>query len=221
MACQPDQAVERIFAVGDIHGCSHLLRRLLDRIPFDPKADTLLFLGDYLDRGPDVRGTVETILRLKGTSDNVICLRGNHEQMFLDCYLEGRDEELFLANGGAETLSSYGLTLAETLTGKGFPEEHLLFLASLPLYHETAEYLFVHAGLRPGIPLAEQSPDDLLWIRYEFIDSDWNFGKTVVFGHTPLYEPLLGRERIGIDTGAVYGGQLTCIELPSRKIFQV
>jgi serine/threonine protein phosphatase 1 len=220
MARQQDQAVERTFAVGDIHGCSPLLRRLLERIPFDPEADTLVFLGDYLDRGPDARGVVEEVLRLKETFKHAICLRGNHEQMFLDCYLDGRNEELFLANGGAATLSSYGLSLREALAGKGFPEEHLRFLSSLPLCHETEEHLFVHAGLRPGIPLAGQSSEDLLWIRDEFIESNWDFGKTVVFGHTPLCEPLLGKDRIGIDTGAVYGGRLTCIELPSRRIFQ-
>ena len=111
--------------------------------------------------------------------------------MFLNYYLEGRDEELYFANGGGMTLSSYGLTLADARAGTGFPEDHLRFLTSLPLYHETEEYLFVHAGLRPGIPLSGQSPEDLLWIRDEFIDSDWDFGKTVVFGHTPLRKPLL------------------------------
>jgi serine/threonine protein phosphatase 1 len=211
----------RILAVGDIHGCNHQLNLLLDRIGIDPREDTLIFLGDYLDRGPDARGVIDTLLDLKQKCQNLICLQGNHESMFLNYYLRGQDEELFLFNSGRCTLDSYGITLADARAGIGYPEHHLDFLVSLPLFHETEEFLFVHAGLRPGIPIAQQSPEDLLWIRSEFIDSRWNFGKTIVFGHTPLHEPLLKRKKIGIDTGAVYGGRLTCIELPARTIYQV
>jgi serine/threonine protein phosphatase 1 len=212
---------ERILAIGDIHGCNNRLKELLRRIAFDPLADTLVFIGDYLDRGPDVRGVIETLLALKETSPNVICLRGNHEAMFLNYYREGRDEELFLYNMGMSTLNSYGISIAEARKGRGFPESHLRFLAALPLSHETDEYCFVHAGLRPGIPRSEQSPEDLLGIRSEFIESDWDFDRTVVFGHTPLPEPLIEKNKLGIDTGAVYGGRLTCIELPSLRIRQV
>lgn len=212
---------ERLLAIGDIHGCNRKLKQLLDLIRVDPLGDTLVFIGDYIDRGPEVRGVIDTLRDLKEACRNVICLRGNHEDMFLNHYLEGQDEDLFLYNGGQSTLSSYGLTLADARAGTGFPENHLRFFTSLPLSYETQEYLFVHAGLRPGRPLAAQSPDDLLWIRREFIDSECDFGKTVVFGHTPLYEPLIEKNKIGIDTGAVYGGCLTCIELPSRKIYQV
>ena len=211
----------RLLAIGDIHGCNHKLQRLLARIDLDPNADKLVFIGDFIDRGPDVRGVIETIIDLKETCKNMICLRGNHEDMFLNYYREGRDEELFFANGGGITLSSYGLTLADARAGRGFPENHLRFIASLPLSYETEAYFFVHAGLRPGIPVARQSTEDLLWIRHEFIDSEYDFSKTVVFGHTALHEPLLEKNKIGIDTGAVYGGCLTCIELPSRKIYQV
>jgi serine/threonine protein phosphatase 1 len=213
-------ATKRILAIGDIHGCTSRLKELLRKIEFDPLADTLVFVGDYLDRGPDVREGIETLIALKEAGPNVICLRGNHESMFLNYYREGRDEELYLCNSGMRTLDSYGISIAEARKGTGFPESHLRFLASLPLSHETDEYFFVHAGLRPGIRRSEQSPEDLLWIRHEFIDSDWDFGRTVVFGHTPFPEPLIGQNRIGIDTGAVYGGRLTCIELPSRKIYQ-
>lgn len=211
----------RLLAIGDIHGCNALLQQLLGRIAFDPLADTLVFVGDYLDRGPDVRGVIETLIALKESSPNVICLSGNHEAMFLNYYREGRGEELFLFNSGMSTLDSYGLSIAEARKGAGFPESHLRFLLSLPVSYETDSYFFVHAGLRPGIARSEQSPDDLLWIRYEFIESDWDFGRTVVFGHTPLPEPLIETNKIGIDTGAVYGGRLTCIELPTLKIHQV
>ncbi|MBA4423118.1 MAG: serine/threonine protein phosphatase [Syntrophus sp. (in: bacteria)] len=211
----------RILTIGDIHGCNSLLKRLLDRIRIDPLADTLIFIGDYLDRGPEVREVIDTLLDLKETCTNLICLKGNHESMFLNYYLEGRDEELYMINGGQSTLDSYGISLDEARKGKGFPENHLRFLTSLPLCHETDEYCFVHAGLRPGIALADQSSEDLLWIRREFIDTGWDFGRTVVFGHTPLSKPLLEKDKIGIDTGAVYGGRLTCIELPARRITQV
>ncbi len=211
----------RILTIGDIHGCNRRLNRLLDRIGVDPLEDTIIFLGDYLDRGPDARGVIDTLLDLKKSCPNLICLRGNHESMFLNYYLRGEDEELFLYNSGRITLDSYGLTLADARAGIGYPEHHLSFLVSLPVCHETEEYLFVHAGLRPGIPIAQQSPDDLLWIRSEFIDARWDFGKTIVFGHTPFHKPLIERNKIGIDTGAVYGGALTCIELPSRRIYQV
>jgi serine/threonine protein phosphatase 1 len=211
----------RILAIGDIHGCNSLLKRLLDRIRIDPFTDTLVFIGDYLDRGPEVREVIGTLLDLKETCPNLICLRGNHESMFLDYYLEGWDEELFLENGGQNTLDSYGISRVDVRKGIGFPENHLRFLTSLPLSHEIDEYFFVHAGLRPGIALADQSSEDLLWIRHEFIDASWDFGRTIVFGHTPLSKPLLEKNKIGIDTGAVYGGRLTCVELPSRRITQV
>jgi serine/threonine protein phosphatase 1 len=210
----------RLLAIGDVHGCNGLLKQLLGRIAFDPSADTLVFVGDYLDRGPDVRGVIETLLALQEASPHVICLKGNHEAMFLNYYLEGRGEELFLFNSGMSTLDSYGLSIAEARKGTGFPESHLRFLASLPVSYETDDYFFVHAGLRPGVPRSGQSPDDLLWIRHEFIESEEDFGRIVVFGHTPLPEPLIEKNKIGIDTGAVYGGRLTCIELPSLRFFQ-
>jgi serine/threonine protein phosphatase 1 len=211
----------RILAIGDIHGCNDRLKLLLDGIGIDPREDTLIFLGDYLDRGPDARGVIDTLLGLQQSCANLICLQGNHESMFLNYYLRGQDEELFLFNSGRYTLDSYGLTLADVRAGIGYPEHHLNFLLSLPLFYETDKFLFVHAGLKPGIPIAQQSPEDLLWIRSEFIDARWNFGKTIVFGHTPFHEPLIEKHKIGIDTGAVYGGSLTCIELPSRQIYQV
>jgi serine/threonine protein phosphatase 1 len=211
----------RILAIGDIHGCNYLLNLLLDRVGIDPHKDTLIFLGDYLDRGPDAQGVIDTLLDLKKDCPNLVCLQGNHESMFLNYYLRGQDEELFLSNSGLCTLDSYGLTLADIRAGTGFPEHHLSFLLSLPLCYETEELFFVHAGLRPGIPIAQQSPEDLLWIRSEFIDARWDFGKTIVFGHTPFRKPLIERNKIGIDTGAVYGGCLTCIEFPSRRIYKV
>ncbi len=138
--------------------------------------------------------------------------------MLLNYYLDGRGEQQFFLNGGLATLDSYGISPADTRAGRGLPEDHLEIRCGLPLFHETEDYLFVHAGLRPGVHLADQSSEDLLWIRYEFMDSEVDFGRTVVFGHTPLRDPLIKPNKIGIDTGAVYGGRLTCIELHGRTI---
>lgn len=211
----------RILAIGDIHGCRSRLEGLLERIRFDPAGDTLVFVGDYIDRGPDSRGVIDALLEMKASCPGLVCLKGNHEAMLLDFYLEGRGEQRFFWNGGLLTLDAYGITPADARAGRGLPESHVDFLRSLPLFYESGEYLFVHAGIRPGIPLAEQSPADLLWIRDEFIDSEEDFGRTIVFGHTPLPAPLLEPYKIGIDTGAVYDGRLTCVELPTRKIYQV
>lgn len=212
----------KIFAIGDIHGCLGKLRDLMDRIAIDPAADTIVFIGDYIDRGPDPKGVVDLVLDVKRRVSNTVCLLGNHEQMFLH-YLEGRDEELFLSNGGISTLLSYGLTASAARGNEKeiMPGDHLRFFTSLSPHYETDDYIFVHAGLRPGIPLPRQDLDDMVWIRFEFINSSYDFAKTVVFGHTPLHEPYIDETKIGIDTGAVYGGKLTCVELPKRKLYQV
>lgn len=210
-----------IFAVGDIHGHVRKLRELLAEIPLDLSQDFLIFLGDYIDRGPASRQVVDTIIELAWQSDRVICLRGNHEQMFLD-FLSGADPLLYLFNGGRRTLESYGYE--EDPDGRYrvyVPYKHLDFLRSLPYLVETDEYIFVHAGLRPGVPLAEQTEEDLLWIRHEFIYAPCELGKKVIFGHTPFYDPLVLDDKIGIDTGAGYGRKLTCVQLPEEIFYFV
>lgn len=214
--------MDKIFAIGDIHGCFDKLRRLMRKIPYDPSNDTLIFIGDYIDRaggGPDV---VDYVLELKGKSSKVICLCGNHESMLLR-YLDGIDEELYLANGGQATLSAYGLSPSDGLRKRKakIPAHHLRFFESLLPYYETRDYIFVHGGLAPGIALAHQSTRDMLWVRQEFIESDDDFGKRVIFGHTHMPEPLIMANKIGIDTGAVYGGRLSCLELPDIKFYSV
>jgi len=212
-----EREVGRYFAIGDIHGCLGPLEALLEEIlpKVDPERDTLVFIGDYVDRGPDPKGVIERILELKERY-RVVALKGNHEDMLLNWVEHGRDLDLYLFNGGGSTLRSYDKDGRFEL-----PPHHLEFLRSLVLYHETEEYLFVHAGLRPGVPLERQDPMDLLWIRGEFIRSRFDFGKVVVFGHTPLREPLVMPNKIGIDTGAVYGGRLTCVELPAVRFYSV
>ncbi len=198
------------------------LGELIGLIAANREKDTLIFIGDYIDRGSSSRDVVDYVLQLKKEFKNVVCLLGNHEQMLLS-YLEGVDEEMYLYNGGKHTLSDYGITFSDTTDerkGK-IPREHLLFFQSLLPYYQTKDYIFVHAGLIPGISLDKQTIDDLLWVRYEFIDSNYDFGRQVIFGHTPMINPLIMENKIGIDTGAVYGGKLTCVELPEVKIYQV
>lgn len=198
-----------IYAIGDIHGCLDPLRRLMEKIRLS-EADELVFIGDYIDRGPDSKGVIDYLLTLRG---RYTFLMGNHERMFLD-FLQGNDRYLFLYNGGTETLESYG--------GVGkIPAAHLDFLNRLLLYYETDDHLFVHGGIRPGIPIQEQDSKDLLWIREEFYAYPGRYPKTVVFGHTPMREVLMESDRIGIDTACVYGNKLTCLILPSRQVIQV
>ena len=211
--------MERIFAVGDIHGCLDKLISLMDVIDVAPEKDTLLFIGDYIDRGPQSKEVVDYLIDLAKGQRRVIFLKGNHELM-LQLYLSGADRFTFLANGGQATLDSY-LKESIHVGANPIPSEHLDFFDALRLYYETDQYIFVHAGLKANIPLEEQDEWDMLWIREEFIYSDFDFGKRVIFGHTPFREPLVLDNKIGIDTGAVYGNKLTCVELPAVKFYSV
>lgn len=214
--------MNKIFAIGDIHGCFDKLQRLILEIKADPANDTLVFIGDYIDRADGGRDVVDYILKLKKTFQNVICLRGNHESMLLR-FLDGVEDDIYLANGGFATLKAYGISRSDApkVRKKKIPPDHLKFFKTLLPYYETDQFIFVHAGLIPGRELNEQSLYDMQWIRQTFIDSDDDFGKRVVFGHTHFSEPLVEDNKIGIDTGAVYGGSLTCVELPALKFYQV
>lgn len=200
----------------------------------DAKRRTLVFLGDYIDRGHDSRRVVDMLLGELPDGFDVHFLKGNHEAIMLDFLDDPSGLGHWLANGGDATLHSYGLDVAG-LIHKGAPAEawRRAFLASLPEAHreffETLElavsfgdYLFVHAGVRPGVPLEAQSPHDMVWIRGPFLKSDEDFGKIVVHGHTPAREPVVRANRIGIDTGAVFTDRLTALKLEdgSRKLLQ-
>jgi serine/threonine protein phosphatase 1 len=213
--------MSRYFAIGDIHGCLDKLRKLLGLIDVDWENDTVVFMGDYIDRGPDSKRVVDYVLELRKKHEQVVCLKGNHEWMFLN-YLDHREEQIYLANGGRDTLQSYGISPDEQDRRVKLPPKHLQFFETLLPCYETENYVFAHAGVRPGIPMELQDPYDLIWIRHEFFRSDHGLKKTVVFGHTPFKgEPFVGEKMIGIDTGAVYGGALTCLELPAMKFHQV
>jgi serine/threonine protein phosphatase 1 len=211
-----------IYAIGDIHGNLDLLQRLLEKIQPDLARDQLVFMGDYIDRGPNPKGVVDYVLGFKRlvNPQEVICLKGNHEAMFLN-FLQGRDLELFLFNGGLSTLRDYWGEDWDHLEQLVLPPEHRKFFEELRLYYETPDYLFVHGGLKPGVPPAKQDEEDLLWIRGDFIASMEDFGKKVIFGHTPFQQPLVMPNKIGIDTGAAYGNRLTCLKLPREEFISV
>ncbi len=218
----------RIYAIGDVHGCDAALAALHARITEDLRARpmahaTLVHLGDYIDRGPDSAGVVA---RLMGPAlppvQQVVNLMGNHEQLLLGA-IDGADPAMagvWLANGGPASLRSWGVPVASPPAHwRGLlPAPQIEFLRKLGLTYRDGGYLFVHAGLRPGIPAARQSTEDLLWIREPFLSWEGDHGAVVVHGHTPRAEPELRANRIGIDTGAVLGGKLTCAVLEADRV---
>lgn len=226
----------RIYAVGDVHGRADLLDRLLRGIDADcmrrpvPRPVTV-FVGDYIDRGPRSRDVLDLLLRWRQHNEAVF-LRGNHE-IFLPRFLvDSRTLEEWRQYGALETLLSYGLKptiapdrheqvrLADELAD-AIPREHLDFLESLELCFSCGDFLFVHAGIRPGIPIKEQTEKDLLWIREEFLAHEQPFERFVVHGHTPVNVPDLRPNRINIDTGAFATGRLTCIAIEGSAIAQL
>lgn len=210
---------KRIFVIGDIHGCLDMLKRLMDKIAWQPEKDRLIFLGDYIDRGENSKGVVDYVLALRRCSSQIDCLIGNHEVLFLD-YMNGKDRGLYFRNGGWSTLESYRADRPEG-DGSLVPPDHMAFYQSLKTYIELEDYYVVHAGFRPGVEIEKQLLEDMTWIREPFIYSDYDFGKRVIFGHTPFHEPLVIENKIGLDTGAVYGNRLTCLELPEVRFYSV
>ena len=225
----------RVYAVGDIHGRSDLLDVLLADIAADFRADPLprglvVFLGDYVDRGHDVRGAVERLMAGPPAGLDAVYLKGNHEDFMLRFLADGNFGEGWLMNGGGATLASYGATESDDMfdalwhldeTRRRFagalPADHLAFFEGLGLWHREGDYLFVHAGLRPGVPLDAQSAEDLMWIRDDFLYSEADFGAIVVHGHTPRPDAVFRANRIGIDTMAYRSGRLTCLVLEGAE----
>ena len=212
-AADQKQKSARIYAIGDIHGCADLLIALLAAIRAahpDDRPCRLIFLGDLVDRGPDSAKTVAMVRALQDLAPwgRVECLRGNHEQMMIDWFRQG--DELWLANGGVSTIRTFGLVEGDE---EAFADA-VAWMEALPTWREGGLQIFVHAGLRPGVPLDRQSDNDRLWIREGFLDVEHDFGKHVIHGHTPqLGGPDRRRFRTNIDTGAVYGGALTAAVL--------
>jgi serine/threonine protein phosphatase 1 len=221
----------RVYAVGDIHGRLDLLETILEIIWADAAEaprNTLVFLGDYIDRGPASKDVVECLVHLRRPGWTIVALRGNHDQILLDFTGTTEVYRLWRELGGAETLRSYGVRpplfddnaeyarARDELLSK-LPAQHLEFFRALPYYFSAGDYLFVHAGVRPGIALDRQSPEDLIWIREEFLASDRRLEKVVVHGHTPSERPIVRTNRIGLDTGAYATGCLTAAVFEGEK----
>ncbi len=210
----------KIFAVGDIHGCGGKLATLLDRLPFDPELDLLVFLGDYVNRGPESREVIEILLDLKGRVRNTVFLIGNHEHAMLGYAGTGDPDDLRMIRplGVEETLKSYGRSTMRTLRDLSFlPQSHRSFMGGLVPWFRAGGYLFTHAGIVPGEEVETSPLDRLLTVRKAFIEYDGPLDETVVFGHTPFLTPFLAPGKIGIDTGAAYGNLLTAVELPAVR----
>ena len=233
-----------VYAVGDIHGRLDLLERMHALIEADAAKQrapctVVVYIGDYVDRGPESRGVVELLisqpLRARLAGLEVVHLIGNHEAFLLKFLEDPQSAGIWFMNGGDATLRSYGVdpwqvaqldNFAEALRqtfAERLPATHLAFFRDLKLSHEEGDYLFVHAGVRPGVALDAQKPEDLIWIRDDFLASNEDFGRVVVHGHTPERSPQVRANRIGIDTGAVYGGKLTTVVLEGseRRFLQV
>jgi len=220
----------RLYAIGDIHGRVDLLRTLKDLIHEDAyrrqaPRNVVVYLGDYVDRGDESRAVIDVLLNEMLPGFESYHLKGNHEDTMLRFLGDTSVGPSWLSFGGRETLRSYGidppnpyapaveLQRAQRALAASLPREHLEFLRGLLLSHQEGDYFFAHAGVRPGVPLAEQNSRDLMWIRDDFLLSGTDFGKVVVHGHTIDPEPQLRPNRIGIDTGAYWSGRLTALVL--------
>lgn len=224
----------RIYAVGDIHGRADLLAETIARIEDDLRRRPVkyafeVYLGDYIDRGPDSKGVIDQ-LAVRLVQKRAICLRGNHEAI-LEAFLRSDPATIrhWAQLGALHTLASYGVSLRTGAAALSpfelqkslrhvFPRTHDLFLQCLRNSFTCGDFLFVHAGIRPGIPITQQSPEDLFWIRDEFLNSTIDHGKVVVHGHTPVDHPDIRGNRINIDTGAWRTGTLTCIAIEDATI---
>jgi serine/threonine protein phosphatase 1 len=218
----------RTYVIGDIHGRSDLLDRMVGLIHDDlgglPGEQCLtVTLGDYVDRGPDSRGVLDRLSDNPFRTDYV-ALKGNHEELFEAFLREPEVGRHWRQLGGLETLASYRVPVGPLMVGRNYalasellraalPKQHSDFLSSLPLSLDLGRYFLCHAGVRPGVPFDRQNPEDLLWIREEFLLSTLDFGKIVVHGHTPTEQPEVLPNRINIDTGAFATGRLTCVVL--------
>jgi len=215
--------------VGDVHGCDDLLAEVHEETERDLKRQPptdyrIIHVGDYVDRGPASAAVLDRLVALRATDPRVICLRGNHEDLLLGFLASPQQYgDVWLGNGGDATLASYELdrdaiasldpaALASEFARR-LPAAHADFLRDLVLVTRFGDYVFVHAGIRPTVPLDRQDPHDLTWIRDEFLTSRRDYGVVVVHGHTPAREPEVRPNRINIDTGAVFTGRLTCLVL--------
>ena len=226
----------RIYAIADVHGRADLLDQTFTRIDADlashPASETIeVFLGDYVDRGPSSREVIDLLIK-RGGDHMAIFLAGNHEASLSDFLRNPAAFDNWKLYGGLATLSSYGvrvptkpepsekINLSLALNSR-MPSSHRTFLDNLKPYFICGDFFFVHAGVRPRVPLVEQNVNDLLWIREEFLSYEGDYGKIIIHGHTPVREPDVRSNRINIDTGAYFTGRLTCLRLEADQIMFV
>jgi serine/threonine protein phosphatase 1 len=229
-AAVPDETI--VYAVGDIHGRYDLLQDLLAQIAADAQGKTgqkvLIFLGDYVDRGLQSKEVIDCLAALDWPGWQIVALRGNHDQTMLDFLSDPGIYRAWRDFGAAETLLSYGVAPPRFDDDKAFaaardelaakcPARHVKFLGALEYSHTVGDYMFVHAGVRPGVALDRQVAEDLLWIREEFLLSNRRLDKMIVHGHTPAERPIRRANRIGIDTGAYATSRLTAVALAGKE----
>jgi len=219
-----------IYAIGDIHGCADLLKKMHETILEDAKNTTaekkvLVFLGDYIDRGLHTKEVLEYLTTEKFEGFKTVFLKGNHEWAMLRFLEEPERMQQWTHWGGDATIYSYGVNVAKYDTKElaerfreAFPKAHLDFCKKLKLSHIEGDYLFVHAGIRPSVKIEKQDEDDMLRIRHAFFDSVIQLEKAVVFGHTMFDKPFYENHRIGIDTGACMTGELTAVKLEDETV---
>jgi serine/threonine protein phosphatase 1 len=222
----------RIYAIGDVHGRLDLLEAMHEHIRADliaakPADWRILHLGDYTDRGPASKGVLDFLIEAQARDRRIVSLMGNHDWGVLDFLADPNPHGLFATNGGEETTRSYGVELRfspEMALREGharfcaaIPAGHVAFLRSLPRSISFGDFFFCHAGVRPGVPLEQQDPHDLIWIREEFLDRFGLYEKIVVHGHTPCAEPELMSNRVNVDTGAFFSGRLSAVVIDGEE----
>lgn len=219
---------ERVFVIGDVHGCAQEVAAMLEHLVKNESLnqnDAVIFLGDYIDRGPDTRGVIDILVNFQNDFSKTKFLRGNHEDMLMDFFgFGGHLGHAFLYNGGLETIQSYGISVFAPPNEmmRSLPENHFKFFCNLESIVIVEKCILVHAGLNPYVELEKQSGEDIYWIREPFLESPHRFEKTIIFGHTPHKDVYDHRPyKLGIDTGLVFGNKLTCLELRSHSLFEV
>jgi serine/threonine protein phosphatase 1 len=225
---------ERVYAVGDIHGRLDLLVEMQSLILahaqlLPPQSVTVVWLGDYVDRGPSSREVIDQLIAFSAGPLRSIFLMGNHEEALLRFLIDPRNGHQWRRFGGLATLISYGVDVSKFRLGRGAGKTRSDFLTALPRSHQDlllaltfsfalGDFFFCHAGVRPGVDLDKQHPQDLIWIRDEFLYCQQDFGMMIVHGHTPVLQPELHRNRVNVDTGAFATGRLTCAVIEGSEI---
>lgn len=224
----------RVYAIGDVHGRLDLLQEMYRLIqaenekspPFDW---VIIHLGDYVDRGPDSKGVLDLLVSAQKKTHRMLAIAGNHDIGFLEFLATGAPNGIFAYNGGRQTALSYGVSidfndLRSVVTGRdallrAVPPAHIEFLRSLKLSMVFGDFFFCHAGIRPGVNLDNQDPDDLVWIRQQFLDEPRLYPKIIIHGHTPVTDVEIRPNRINLDTGAVFSGRLSALVIDGEKKF--